>query len=137
MAHSESIPIKKEQKDSSSSSDSESSSGEENTKEEVKTEVKINEKMEVQEERNMEVKEEPPAVETLDGGDQSAPAVGVPASSADSGREVGPVKRKWTRRPPCPDNRCRQCWYVECGTPGGPKHTYDDKCNFVKGARGA
>jgi hypothetical protein len=135
VAHSESIPIKQEQKDSSSSSDSDSSSGEEDTKEEVKAEVKNHEKIEVQEEGKVEVKEEPPTIEAMVGGDQSA--VGVPASSADAGRAVVGAKRKWTRRPACPDDRCRQCWYVECGTPGGPKHTYNERCSFVKGARGA
>ena len=37
-------------------------------------------------------------------------------------------KRKWTRRPVCPDSRCRRCWYSECGIPGGPKHTLDGMC---------
>ena len=37
-------------------------------------------------------------------------------------------KRKWTRRPVCPDNRCRRCWYIECCIPGGPKHTFDGMC---------
>jgi hypothetical protein len=37
-------------------------------------------------------------------------------------------KRKWTRRPVCPDSRCRRCWYIECSIPGGPKHTLDGMC---------
>jgi hypothetical protein len=37
-------------------------------------------------------------------------------------------KRKWTRRPICPDDRCRRCWYIECSIPGGPKHTLDGMC---------
>jgi hypothetical protein len=69
-----------------------------------------------------------------------APLSEPPAGGSDVGKEVlvhgAPLseppaegtKRKWTRRPVCPDDRCRRCWYIECGIPGGPKHTLDGMC---------
>ncbi len=61
--------------------------------------------------------------------------VGIPPPP-DPAVAVGPLrgvsaqgtKRKWTRRPVCPDDRCRRCWYIECFIPGGPRHTFDGMC---------
>jgi hypothetical protein len=69
-----------------------------------------------------------------------APLIEPPAVCGDVGGNVlvheAPLseppadgkKRKWTRRPVCPDDRCRRCWYIECSIPGGPKHTLDGMC---------
>ncbi len=56
------------------------------------------------------------------------PAAPTGARAAVSGLASEGKRRKYTRRPVCPDDRCRRCWYIECGVPGGPKHTLDGMC---------
>jgi hypothetical protein len=71
-------------------------------------------------------------VDSPPGDDRGQEVLAPPVAAETRAHVSGPAseckKRKYTKRPVCPDDRCRRCWYIECGVPGGPKHTLDGMC---------